>query len=391
MSLLALINGRLVTGESLLDEHMILIEGDRIIDIRSDQTPPMEATVLDAQGQIVAPGFIDIHVHGSGGHDTMDATPEALRGIATFIAIHGVTSFLPTTMAASQQQVHAAVENVAGYQRQQRAVAGAHILGMHLEGPYLNTAYPGAQPPHHIRPADPAEYEPLFARGNISLLSLAPEISANLELVRYAVAHGARVAVGHSAARYEEVMEAVACGVTQACHVFNGMRGLHHREPGTVGAVLSCDEIYAQIIADLIHVHPAVLKILIRAKGIERTILITDAMRAAGLPDGHYDLGGQEVSVCDGAVHLVHGDSLAGSVLTMDQAVRNVMQVAKLSLPQAIAMASSVPAQSLGLGHEIGTLAPGYFADLVVIDPQVHVLATIVRGTPTYRSQDFRA
>ncbi|GHO85084.1 N-acetylglucosamine-6-phosphate deacetylase [Dictyobacter formicarum] len=391
MSLLALINGRIVSGERLIDEHMMLIENDRIVEIRSDQTPPTGATVLDVQGHIIAPGFIDIHVHGGGGYDTMDATPEALQGIATFVASHGVTSFLPTTIASSQQQVQAAVENVASYQQRHRDVDGAHILGMHLEGPYLNTAYPGAQPPHHIRPADPGEYERLFVQGNISLISLAPEISVNLELVKYAVAHGARVAVGHSAAQYEEVMEAVACGVTQACHIFNGMRGLHHREPGTVGAVLSCDEIYAQVIADLIHVHPAVLKILIRAKGVARTILITDAMRAAGLPDGHYDLGGQEVTVCDGAVHLVHGDSLAGSVLTMDQAVLNVMQTTQLSLPQAVSMATSVPAESLGLGHEIGTLAPGYLADLVVFDAQVHVLATIVHGTLTYRSQDFRA
>jgi N-acetylglucosamine-6-phosphate deacetylase len=386
MSLFALINGRIVSDDQVLEGHMLLIEDGYIMDIRPGVAVPAHAQVIDVHGLLVAPGLIDVHVHGGNGCDTMDATPQSLAGLATFIAAHGVTSFLPTTMAADQHKLLAAVKNI-GY-CQQYEQGGARILGIHLEGPYLNAAHPGAQPIEYIHPAIASEYEQLFAAGNISLISLAPEIAANLELVWYAVACGTRVAVGHSAATYQEVMTAVECGLTQACHTFNGMTGLHHRDPGTVGAVLNCDEIYAQVIADLIHVHPAVLKILFRAKGIERTILITDAMRAAGLPDGQYELGGQVVTLEQGAVHLTHGvsHSLAGSVLTMDQAVRNMMKAADLSFLDVLPMATRVPAQALGLGHVIGRLAPGYIADLILLDQDIHVQATLVRGKVVYQA-----
>jgi N-acetylglucosamine-6-phosphate deacetylase len=384
MNVLAVINGRIISDNQILEDSMLLIKDGYISDICHGKSVPAGAQVLDAHGLLVAPGLIDVHVHGGNGCDTMDATPQSLTGLATFIAAHGVTSFLPTTMAADQQRLLAAVRNI-GY-CQQHEQGGARILGVHLEGPYLNVAHPGAQPIEYIHPAVALEYEQLFADGNISLISLAPEIAANLELVRYAVAHGSRVAVGHSAATYQDVMTAVGYGLTQACHTFNGMTGLHHRDPGTVGAVLSCNEIYAQVIADLIHVHPAVLKILLRAKGVERTILITDAMCAAGLPDGQYDLGGQAVTLAQGAVHLTYGDSLAGSVLTMDQAVRNMMKVADMSFFEVLPMATSVPAQSLGLGQVIGRLAPGYMADLILLDQHIHVQATLSLGKIVYQA-----
>lgn len=378
MNSLAIMNGRIVSDNRILENRMFLIKDGYIADIRHGESVPAGAQVIDARGLLISPGLIDVHVHGGNGYDTMDATPQSLAGLATFIAAHGVTSFLPTTIAADQQRSLAAVKDI-GY-CQQHEQDGARILGVHLEGPYLNVAHPGAHPIEHIHPAVALEYEQLFADGNSSLISLAPEIAAHLELVRYAVAHGASVAVGHSAATYPDIMTAVGWGLTQACHTFTGMTGLHHRDPGTVGAVLSCDEIYAQVIADLIHVHPAVLKILLRAKGVERTILITDAMRAAGLPDGQYDLGGQAVTLAEGAVHLTHGESLAGSVLTMDQAVRNMMKAADLSFLEVLPMATSVSTQSLGLGHVIGRLAPGYIADLIMFDQDIHVQATLVGG-----------
>jgi N-acetylglucosamine-6-phosphate deacetylase len=383
MSVLAIVNGNVVMPQQVLKEGTVLVDDDRIAEIRQGNYCPEGATMLDVHGGTVAPGLIDIHVHGGAGHDVMDATPQALQGMAEFFAAHGVTSFLPTTVTAEQAALLAAIENVAQCQRKYQG--GARILGIHLEGPYISAAYPGAQPVQHIRPADPAEYTQCFIHGNVRLISLAPEIPENQALIEYAAGQGAAVAVGHSAATYDDVMGSVQRGLNQACHTFNGMSGLHHRQPGAIGAVLTCDEIYAQAIVDLVHLHPAVVKLLIRAKGIERTVLITDAMRAAGLSDGEYELGGQSVTVSQGKVHLTYGNSLAGSVLTMDQALRNVVQVTGLSLAEALPMATSVPAHSIGLGHEVGSLLPGYVADLVIFDRNLNVQATVVQGRVVYQ------
>ncbi|GHO96760.1 N-acetylglucosamine-6-phosphate deacetylase [Reticulibacter mediterranei] len=387
MSLLAIVNGDVLTPQKVLEDATVLIEGERIVEIRQGGSYPAEATMLDAQGGLVAPGLIDIHVHGSAGYDTMDATPQALHAMATFFAAHGVTSFLPTTVTAEQTALLAAVENATWCQRHYQG--GARIIGLHLEGPYISAAHPGAQPVPHIRPADPAEYTRLFARGNVRLISLAPEIAENRPLIEYAAAQGASVAVGHSAATYDDVMENVPRGLNQCCHTFNGMSRLHHREPGAVGAVLTCDEIYAQAIVDLVHLHPAIVKLLVRAKGTERVVLITDAMRAAGLSDGEYDLAGQSVTVSKGRAYLTYGNSLAGSVLTMDQGLRNLMQATELSLIEALPMATSVPARSIGLGHELGLLQPGYVADLVILKHNdgrdFQVETTIVQGNVVYQ------
>ncbi|MEA3344856.1 MAG: N-acetylglucosamine-6-phosphate deacetylase, partial [Chloroflexota bacterium] len=256
---------------------------------------------------------------------------------------------------------------------------GAEILGVHLEGPYFNLEKKGAQPASQIRPADPEEYGSFFRAGPVRLIALAPEIPGNRGLIPYAIDRGAVVAVGHSVATYEEMLEAVSLGLSQATHTFNGMGGLHHRRPGTVGAALTCDEIYAQVIVDLIHIHPAVVKLLVRAKGPERTVLITDAMRAAGMPDGTYELGGQEVIVREGEARLPTG-SLAGSTLTMDQAVRNVMRAADLSLSEALRMATITPAYSIGVEDRKGSLETGKDADIILLDEELQVVLTMVRG-----------
>jgi N-acetylglucosamine-6-phosphate deacetylase len=387
MSLLAIVNGDVLTPQKVLEDATVLIEDERIVEIRQGGSYPAEATVLDVRGRLVAPGLIDIHVHGSAGYDTMDATPQALHAMATFFAAHGVTSFLPTTVTAEQAALLAAVENVTWCQ--QHYQGGAHIIGLHLEGPYISATHPGAQPVQHIRPADPAEYTQLFAHGNVRLISLAPEIKENRPLIEYAAAQGASVAVGHSAATYDDVMENVPRGLNQCCHTFNGMSGLHHREPGAAGAVLTCDEIYAQAIVDLVHLHPAIVKLLVRAKGTERVVLITDSMRATGLADGEYDLAGQSVTVSNGRAYLTYGNSLAGSVLTMDQGLCNLMQATGLSLIEALPMATSVPARSIGLGSELGSLQPGYVADLVVLKHNdgrdFQVETTIVQGNVVYQ------
>lgn len=378
-------NGQVITPWQILEKGTVVIEGRKIVKIEEGFKPSegSEATIIDARGKTVAPGFIDIHVHGGDGHDTMDATPQAIQGMAQFFASHGVIGFLPTTVTAPKEAILTAIENAALCQREQ--VGGAQVLGVHLEGPYISPSKPGAQPVRFIRPADPDEYCEFFAWDNVRLITLAPEISENKELIAYAVQQGATVAVGHSAASYDEVLAAVSLGLSHSIHTFNGMGGLHHREPGTVGAVLTCDEITAEVIADNIHIHPAVIKLLVRAKGVERTVLMTDAIRAAGMSDGTYDLGGQLVTVKESVARIATG-SLAGSTLTMDRAVRNAMAAAGLSLAEALRMASYNPALVIGMEREKGSLEPGKDADIILLDDELRVVLTMVGGKVVYQA-----
>lgn len=378
--------GRVVTPCRVLERGTVIIREGRIAEISEHElAPSAEDTVIQAEGLTVAPGLIDLHVHGAVGYDTMDATPEAIQAMARFFARHGVTGFLPTTMTANREETLAAIRNVA------RCLGpcpgGAEVLGVHLEGPYVNESQAGAQLVSAIRPAGREEYEPFFQAGPVRLITLAPEVPSNRELIPYALSQGAAVALGHSQASYEEVLEAVALGASQATHTFNGMPPLHHRQPGIVGAVLSCDELRAQLIVDLIHIHPAVVKIVVRAKGPERVILVTDAMRAAGLSDGLYELGGQAVTVRQGEARLASG-RLAGSTLTLERAVRNVMDAAQVPLAQALQMATIVPAQSLGLATRKGSLEAGKDADLILLDERLEVALTMVRGEVVYRREN---
>ncbi|MBC7250982.1 MAG: N-acetylglucosamine-6-phosphate deacetylase [Anaerolineae bacterium] len=386
MNRVIIINGRVFTPGQILEHSAVIIEGGKIVEITEglDPTGYAGATIIDAAGKAVIPGFIDIHVHGGVGYDTMDATPQAIQKMAAFFASHGVTGFLPTTVTASREAILAAIENTAA--GQSRSTGGAQVLGVHVEGPYINPSKPGAQPLQHIRPADPDEYRQFFAWNNVRLITLAPEIPENKAFIPYAVQQGATVAVGHSAASYEEVLDAVRLGLSHACHTFNGMVGLHHREPGTVGAVLTCAEITAEVIADNVHVHPAVIKLLVQAKGVERTVLMTDAIRAAGLPDGTYELGGQPVTVHEGVARIATG-SLAGSTLTMDRAVRNAMAATGLSLAEVLPMASYNPARVIGMEREKGSLEPGKDADIVLLDDEeFKVTLTMVGGWVVYEA-----
>ncbi|MGQ9494124.1 MAG: N-acetylglucosamine-6-phosphate deacetylase [Anaerolineae bacterium] len=378
MPRLIIANGRVITPWQVLEKATVVVEGGKIVEVREESAPAdPKATTIDASGKIVSPGYIDIHVHGAAGYDTMDASPQAIQGMSRFFAAHGVTGFLATTTTASQKAILDAVESVSLCQKE--GTGGAQVLGVHLEGPYISLSQRGAQPPQYIRPADPVEYQQFFAWNNIKLITLAPEIPENMAFIPYAVSQGAAVAVGHSAASYEDIVTAVTSGLSQSTHTFNGMVGLHHRQPGTAGACLALDEIYAQVIVDNIHIHPAVVKILVRAKGTARTVLITDAMRATGMPDGDYELGGQKVTVSRGEARLASG-TLAGSTLTMDQAVRNAMADTGLSFEEVLPMATSVPAESIGLGDQVGSIAPAKSADIILLTPDYRVITTIVRG-----------
>lgn len=364
--------------------NLVLSEDGWIEEITpAENTPPIEddQLQLDASNCTILPGFIDVHIHGSDGYDTMDATPEALHAISRFLAQHGVTGFYATTMTASHKATLAAVRNAAMVTAE--TLPGARLLGVHLEGPYLSPDFPGAQMKEHVRDPDLAEFEELIAAGPVRLLTLAPERSGAAALMERALAQGIVVVLGHTAATYNEATDAIRRGASQATHTFNAMTGLHHRQPGMVGATLSNDAIYAQVIPDNIHVHPAAMAILARCKGADRTLLITDAIRATGLPEGETELGGQPVTVRNGACRLADG-TLAGSILTMDLALRNFLKAADWSLAHGWPVSSRSAARSLGVDDELGTVAPGYRADLVLLDRNLNVAATVVGGRLVY-------
>jgi N-acetylglucosamine-6-phosphate deacetylase len=379
---LVITGGLVITPLDVLDSADVVIEDGLIAGVAPGLAAHGADETIDAGGHVVAPGFIDIHVHGSAGHDTMDGTAEAIEGMARFFASRGVTAFCPTTLTMPAEAIMRSVRAV--HECQQRRIAGAQPLGVHLEGPYISAAKKGAQPEQYVRTAQSLDYREFFSLGNVRLISLAPELDENKELIGFARGQGASVAAGHSAASYEQVEEAVRLGLNQSTHTFNQMEGLHHRRPGTAGAALLLDGIFAQLIADGVHLHPAVVDLAIRLKGPEKAVLITDAIRGAGMPDGEYELGGQAIVVREGAVRLADG-TLAGSCLTLDTAVRNVLEFTDCDLAEAIQMATLTPARSIGIAHRKGSLEPGKEADVVLLDQALEVAATIVMGEVVYR------
>jgi N-acetylglucosamine-6-phosphate deacetylase len=375
--------GKVVTPLDVFDKADVLIEDGKLVAIGPNLANTDVAETIDAEGQIVAPGYIDVHTHGSAGHDTMDGTREAIEGMATFFATHGVTSFCPTTLTVGAEDIMTSVRAV--HECQQNPIKGAQPLGVHLEGPYIEAGKKGAQPEKHVRTASVGDYKDFFSLGNIRLITFAPEIEENKELIAFARARGAAAVVGHSDASYEQMVEAVKLGINHATHTFNQMGGIHHRKPGTVSGVLLLEEIYAEFIADGVHLHPAIVDMIVRLKGSDRALLITDAISGAGMPDGDYELGGQKIVVKEGAVRLEDG-TLAGSALTMDQAVRNVREFTGRPLAECIKMATLTPARSIGVASRKGSLEPGKDADIVILDQDLNVVTTMVGGKIVHRA-----
>ncbi|HET7521750.1 MAG TPA: N-acetylglucosamine-6-phosphate deacetylase [Bacillales bacterium] len=335
------------------------------------------------------PGMIDVHIHGAGGADTMDATYEALDTMRTVLPREGTTSFLATTMTQQAGAVEKAVANVAEYIDQANDTGAAEIVGIHLEGPFISEKKAGAQPPASIHPPDISLFQrwQRLADNRIKLVTLAPEKDGGLELVKYLHSHGIVASIGHSNATYDEVSDAIEAGATHVTHLFNGMSGLHHREPGVVGAALLRDELYAELIVDGIHSRPETVKLAYREKGRGRIILITDAIRAKCLRDGQYDLGGQRVYVTADRAKLANG-SLAGSVLRMEEALKKMMAFADVGLSDVIHMAAVNPAKQLGIFHKKGSIHPGKDADLVVLDKNHEVVMTFCRGVLAFRKEE---
>ncbi len=351
------LQGGVLTADGFV-EGALHFEGSRITAIEGRAVSELQARSCPS---LILPGFIDLHVHGGGGADTMEAA-QAVATLARCHARHGTTSLLATTMTAPLAEIEAALQALAPYCRQ-RPSSGAHVLGVHLEGPYLNAQRLGAQP-DFARPATLDEILSLHRIAPIRVVTLAPEQDQNLALIPSLVAQGIRVQVGHSNASYEQAVQALEAGAAGFTHLFNAMGPFHHRAPGAAGAALAHAQ-HAEVIPDLLHVHPGALHAALRA--IPGLFAVTDATAAAGMPDGAYRLGRQIVMSCMGGVRLADG-TLAGSTLTMDRALRNLVAIG-LTVQEASARVSRFPAQYLGL-QDRGQLAVGACADVVVLDAQ---------------------
>lgn len=383
----AIKNATVMTPFKTIEKGIVLLEDEKIRTVGRENNikVPKGARIIDASDKIVAPGFIDIHIHGGKGRDVMDASYEAINEIAKFVASHGTTSFVPTTISAPHADLLSAVEAVKT--AMEKGTDGAEVLGVHLEGPYISLEKRGAHSADSIRRPSLEEFEEIWEASNhaVRIVTLAPEIDGSKPLIKKLQELGVVASIGHSNATYTQAVDAIKQGIRHATHMFNRMSGFDPREPGVVGAVLTHDELTAELICDKIHVHPATMRLLTRVKGSKKVVLVTDAIRAAGMPDGEYALGKQQVIVKDGIPKTKSSD-LAGSTLTMDRAVRNMVKSVRLPLRTAIKMATINPAVAINVDKNKGSLEPGKDADIMIIDDDVNVYVTIVKGKVVYEA-----
>lgn len=337
----------------------------------------------------MVPGMIDIHIHGVNGSDTMDATFDALSNMTKSLPKEGTTSFLATTITASKEAIEKALFNVSEYLDKHQKNGEAEILGIHLEGPFINRVKAGAQPIESIISPNIEMFNQWqkTSKRKIKVVTLAPETEGGMELIRYLHEQGVIASIGHTNANYEQVMQAIKMGAKHVTHLFNGMSSIHHRDPNTAGTALIRDELKVELIADTIHVHPEMLKLALTQKGPNGILLVTDAMRAKCLPNGEYDLGGQQVTVVDGKAVLDRGN-LAGSVLKMNEAVRNMKDLTLCTIRDCILMSSVNQAKQLGVYDRKGSILKGKDADLVLLDTHDQVQMTWCKGYLAYKKED---
>lgn len=371
------LKGNVVFGDTILENWVLVVEDDHIYSL----TPDIDNIPIDTfRDCYIMPGFVDIHTHGAVGVDVMDADPQGVLKIAEFLVHHGITSFLPTTTTldiGTTKKAILAVEEAMALNK-----IGAKIIGVHLEGPFINPKHRGAQNEQFIVEPTKEVLEKLIKEDIVRLVTIAPELSEAEEAIKILKEKGIVISMGHSDATYDDTMRGVISGATQVTHLFNGMRPFHHREPGIIGAALAEDNIKCQIIADGIHLHFGTIRMVYKVKGYKNIILISDSMSATGLSDGNYELGGLKVSVRSGAPRLSDG-RLAGSTLTLDIAVKNMVNKAFIPLPFASKMASKIPAESIN-EYDIGEFSYGKKADIVVMDKSFRVIRTYIEGNLVY-------
>ena len=386
--MIAITASTLFTPLERIEQPLLLMDDGSIVEVtsRAAREVPTNIRLVDFADGILAPGFIDLHIHGGAGNDVMEAGAGALPPVERLLVSHGVSSYFPTTVTApldatlsALTRLADAIEAAGRSPQPQNGELRARPLGIHLEGPFISHKRRGVHPPENLLAPSPAAFDRFWqaARGHIRVLTIAPELPGALEVIKLASSRGVCVSLGHSNADLDAARAGFAAGARHATHTFNAMRPLDHRDPGILGEVLTDSRLSAEIIADGIHVDPVIVQLFLKAKGPEAAVLITDATAATGMPDGRYRLGSLEVEVKDGRCMV--GDSLAGSVLTMDRAVRNVMQFAQWDLQPAVRLATLNPARVAGVKSG-GTLQAGAPADLVVLSPSGEVRKTIIRG-----------
>jgi N-acetylglucosamine-6-phosphate deacetylase len=384
----ALTAAALFTPSDRVELPLLILKEGKIVEVtsRASRDLPGGAQLMDFGDAVLAPAFLDMHIHGSAGYDVMDAKSEALPAVEELLARHGVASYCPTTVTAPVDVILAALDRLAsaieGAEKDGSAGKDlrARPLGIHLEGPFISHARRGVHPPEHLLRPSLETFRRFWqaARGHIKVITIAPELEGAAEVIAEAARLKICVSLGHSDASLESTRTAVGAGARHATHTFNAMRPLNHRDPGILAEVLTDPQLTADIIADGVHLDPSIVKLFLHAKGLNGSVLITDATAATGMPDGKYHLGSFEVEVKNG-VCLADG-KLAGSVLTMDRAVQNIMKFAAWNLQRALRPATLNPARVLGISKQRGTLVPGAEADIVVLSPKGEVRKTIIRG-----------
>jgi N-acetylglucosamine-6-phosphate deacetylase len=380
----AILAERLLTPGDEWEPAAVVIEGERIVAAgpREGVDTAGAHAVKRTETLTAIPGFVDVHVHGAGGHDVMEASPDALGTICETLSRRGTAALLATTVTASRDATCRSLEGIARYidSPANHVYSRAKIAGIHLEGPFISAARRGVHPPEYIeKPAVPLLEKFLAAAaGHVRLITLAPEIPGALELIGFARSKGLVVSLGHTDATYEQSKDAIRAGARHAAHVFNAMRPFVHRETGVLGAVLTELSVTAELIADGVHVDAAAIRVLLAAKGPAGIVLVSDGTAATGMPDGHYQLGGLEVEVCGGVCRNVDG-RLAGSTLTLDRAIHHLTSLG-VKMADAVAMATSIPARIAGLDSRLGTIAAGMEANVVLLSKNGAITSVMLRG-----------
>jgi N-acetylglucosamine-6-phosphate deacetylase len=385
---LAIVGGAVVTSNAIIEDGIVLCEDAEIKFAGSskDAAPEPNSRIIDARGKTVMPGFIDTHFHGSGGDDVMANGAEGVQRISRALLKFGTTGYLATTIAARHEELMRAIEDTIA--AEEKDAPAAEILGLHIEGPYINPKFKGAQPEWGIREPDFDELNQMLdaAAGRIKIMTIAPELPGALEMIRTLKRAGVEPSIGHSEADYEMALAAIEAGATRATHLFNAMSGVHHRNPGLAAAVLNEPGICAEMICDGVHVNPRMVSLAWKAKGRDRMTLITDATAAQGVGDGVFTLGGFQIQVRGSLCTLMDGVTIAGSVLTMNRAVGNAIAFTGMSLMDAARAASTLPAMACGVADRKGSIAAGKDADIAILNPDFSVSHTVRGGLVAYQN-----
>lgn len=373
-------NIRLITPNSMEKGYGVVFNKGKIIDIDLEENINLEliSEVINGDGRFLSPGFIDIHNHGNTGHDIMDSTEETLDKIGEFHIKNGATSYLGTIITSSYDNIITSIKNITNYKNKKTL---SQLLGIHLEGPFFSILRKGAQPEKYIKEPDIEIVKDFveLAKNKLKMVSIAPEFNGAIEIISYLKEKNITIAMAHSNATFNEAKKGINYGVTVATHLFNGMREFNHREPGIIGAALTDDRVYCELIYDRIHLHDETVKIALKTKGVDKIVLVSDAMRAAGLEDGEYELGGQKVIVNNGAARLENG-GLAGSTLNLKDAVYNMVSMLNIPIQDAVRMASLSPAKAIGVSKHKGSIEIGKDADMLLFDGDINISSVFISG-----------